>query len=250
MDNQDNIQLDNTFRYLNSNILILGKKDSGKTSLVRDIYEKIQNSINEVHVFSNVSSSYLDITNAIYNDFNLIDDLLQKCQQTKHVNKLIIIENVIDDNKINQIDLIVNLLCKSKNYNLTIIITMQYPIVIDLEYRNKFNYIFTSYYDFLADQKKIHDFYYYMYQSFLYFVNVLKTLKEHEFLGVKIQSSPYVISYTPKIHMNLRFIPTKKINDIEYNIDKELDSILDIIGDMTSSLNNLIKVIEKLKLRK
>lgn len=239
---------DNTFRYLNSKILIIGKKESGKTSLVRDIYQKIQNEINEVHVFSNVASSYSDITNAIYDDFHLISDFLAHCYYKQDTNKLVIIENLLD---VNQIKMIEDLLYKGKNYNMTIIVTMQYPFIMMPEHRNQFNYLFTSYYDFIADQKRIHDYYFYMYQSFEYFQSILAKLADYQFLGVKVQSSPYVVPYKPKLHSNLRFIQTQKIRHLEPDkykeIDRKLDEIANIIGDIISSLNKLTQIIEKLK---
>ncbi len=242
------LPLDNTFRYLNSKILIIGKRESGKTSLVRDIYQQIQNEINEVHVFSNVASSYSDITNAIYDDFHLINDFLAHCYHRPDTNKLVIIENLLD---VNQIKMIEDLLYKGKHYNMTIIVTMQYPFVMMPEHRNQFNYMFTSYYDFIADQKRIHDYYFYMYPSFEYFQSLLAKLEDYQFLGVKVQSSPYVIPYKPRLHSNLRFIQTQKIrhseNNKEKEIDRKLDEMINIIGEMISSLNKLAQIIEKLK---
>jgi len=245
--------IDNTFRYLNSKILIIGKRESGKTSLVRDIYQKIQNELSEVHVFSNVTSCYSDITHAIYDDFNLLHDFLAHCHDRPDINKLVIIENVINRE---QIKLLEDLLFRARHYNVTLIVTIQHPIAMMPEHKNQFNYIFTAYHDFVADQKTLHDIYFYMYPSFDYFQQQLNKLKEFEFMGVKIQSSPYVIVHKPNLHTKLRFIQTQKINNnsetqkinINNRNDKtELDQMVDIIGDMIASLSRLTNLVEKIK---
>lgn len=238
--------MDKTFNYLNSNILIIGGKESGKTAIVRDIYSQIQNNLHEVHVFSNVTSYYTDITNAIYNDFFLIENFISICHDRPTINKLVIVENIIDKN---QIKLIEDLLFQGKNYNVTVIVTIQNPMEIMPEYRSEFKYVFTSHYDFYSDQKKLHDFYFYMYTSFDYFRDQIMKLNKYEFLGVKVQSSPYVCIFKAILHDNLRFIPTQKISN-KVSIEKEelMSKIVDIIGDISRSLNKLTDNIKQLNL--
>lgn len=235
--------MDNTFRYLNTNILIIGTKESGKTCLVRDIYRKIQSEINEVHVFSNVTSCYSDITNAIYNDYSLLNSFVLHNNSNK--NKLVIIENLIDKEQIKKLD---ELLYHGKHYNITTIITISNPMVMIPEFRNQFSYVFTSSYDFYSDQKKLHDYYFYMYHSFDYFREQILKLQKYEFLGVKIQSSPYAIVFKPELHTDLRFIPTNKYYG-ELNNSKEelLNDVINIVGDMVESLNKLTDILKKLK---
>jgi hypothetical protein len=205
----------NTFKYLNSKILIMGPKESGKTTLIRDIYQQIQGRVDEVHVFSqndlfvnsmsNVISHYTDITNAIYKDFSLLKDFFLYCQTHHNTKKLVIIENILDHK---QIDLLTDLIFNAKTYNVTLIITLQHPMAIKPEYRCSFDYLFSSFYEFI-DQKKLYTYYFGVYPNFEAFMQIFSTLERFQFMGMKVKPSPYVIKHTPTLHTQLKFIDTK-----------------------------------------
>lgn len=231
-------KIDNVFRYFNSKILIMGGKESGKTTLVRDIYNEIQDQIDEVHVFSNVSSNYTDITNAIYDDFNMLHNFCISAKEHLDTRKLLIIENLIDKN---QVKLLEELLFNGKHYNVTIIVTLQYPLVMQPEFRHQFNYIFSSFYDFIADQQKLYNYYFGMFHSLENFQRTFNTLQPFEFMGVKMQSSPYVIKYKPNMHSNLRFIPTTVRTKV--HVDEKTKNIIKQIDHIITALNKLKEML-------
>ena len=241
--------LDNTFRYLNSKILIMGAKESGKTTLVRDIYHDIQAVLDEVHVFSqidlfdnslsNVTSHYTDISNAIYEDFSRLEDFSIYCKHHHDAKKLVIIENILDTKQIKYLE---ELLFNGRFYNVTLIITIQHPFAMRPDLRHQFDYIFASFYDFIADQKKLHNHYFDCYQSFDQFISLLKSLDKYEFIGMKVQSSPYVIKHKPLVHNDLRFISTKIVDNQHAqgikakNVVNRIDNIINELNDIKKEL--------------
>ena len=216
----------------------MGGKESGKTTLVRDIYTEIQNQIDEVHVFSNVSSNYTDITNAIYDDFNMLHNFCISAKEHLDTRKLLIIENIIDKNQLNLLE---ELLFNGQHYNVTLIVTLQHPLIMPPQFKYQFNYIFASFYDFISDQQKLYTHYFDMFISLENFQRIFSTLQTFEFLGVKMQSSPYVIKYKPKMHTNLRFIPTTIRTKV--HVDEKNKNIIKQIDHIITSLNKLKEIL-------
>lgn len=233
---------DNTFRYLNTKILIMGGKESGKTTLVRDIYSQIQDQIDEVHVFSNVLSHYTDITNAIYEDFSLLDDLCLYCKTHHDSKKLVIIENILDHK---QFDLLTDLLFNGKSYNVTLILTLQSPLPLKPEYRYIFEYVFASFYDFVSDQKKLYNYYFGMYPSFEGFMTIFSMLEQFDFMAMKVKSSPYVIKYRPHTNHQIRFISTKQLDKVHIqnikskNLEKRVDTLINELNQIKKEICEL-----------
>lgn len=237
--NHEQHQQHSQFDFLNSKTLIIGKRETGKTSLVRDLYKKIQNDIHEVHIFSNVTSSYLDISNAIYSNFSLLEDFAEHCKKYHDLKKLLIIENVIDSKQLNLLE---EVLYNGRFMNVTLIVTVQHPLVMKAEYRAQFDYIFAANDDFYSTKQRLYTYYFGMFPTLQIFSETLDSLQQFQFLCSKNVSPPYVTKYKPQLHTDVKFIQTQLI---EKGMNKN-NKKNQLIKQINETLESLIKVRDML----
>ena len=224
--------------FLNSKTLIIGKRGTGKTTTVRDIYKQIQNELNEVHIFSNGSESslYEDISNAIYTDFTLLEDFTYYCK-TNQSNKLLIIENICDGKQLNLLE---EVLYKNRSMNVTVIITAQYSIGIKAEYRAQFDYVFAANEDFYSSKQRLYQHYFGMYPTLAMFCQILDSLDKFQFLCSNGEIYQPMSSHLVE---DYRFIQTKTIekgNNKKTRLIKQVNETIESLIKMRDLLNDLL----------
>lgn len=224
------------FQFLNSKILIFGKRGSGKTTLIKDIYRKLQNEIDEVHVFNqpkSQTSDYADITDAIYDDFSLLEDFPEHCQKNPNSKKLLILENHCNIKQLSVIeDIIFN------GLNVTLIIVCQYPMGMKPEYRVQFDYVFTAYDDSYSNKQRLYNYYFGMFPSLAMFCQILDSLKKYQFVCSKNTEPTSVTVYKPEVPTLYKFIQT---NLVQKGISQTNKKIL-LMKQVNETIESLIKM--------
>lgn len=226
----------NLINFLNSKILIIGRRGTGKTTLVRNIYGLIQNDIDEIHVFSNVTSHYTDITNAIYTDYSLLLGFAEYCKHHRDNHKLLIVENLCDKK---QFDMLNEFIFNGTAYNVTLIITLQTPNGFKSLERDMFNYVFTAQENFYSNRQKIHGYYFGMYKTLNEFNESMDNLDEFEFL-VSIYHKVFM-KYKTTLDTTVHFKHTHLIEKQHHN-DKEI-----FINKMNNIIESLIELRDSIK---
>ncbi|QKF94580.1 VV A32-like packaging ATPase [Fadolivirus algeromassiliense] len=222
----------NLVDFLNSKILIIGKRGTGKTNVVRSLYSYIQNNIDEIHVFSNVTSFYTDITNAIYNDYSLLTEFAEYCQHHHDTHKLLIVENLCEKK---QFELLDEFLYNGSAYNVTLIVTLQTPTGFKPLERDMFNYVFTAQENFYSNRQKLHSYYFGMYPTLNQFNESMDHLVEFEFL-VSIHRKT-VMKFKADIENHVQYKHTHQIEKIHHN-DKEI---------FVKKMNHIIELLIELR---
>lgn len=154
----------------NSICNIIGKKNSGKTTLVKSIlnyHNDIKNGIvispTEKTSIPKEYTNFCSNLNTYYAiEQNIIDELLIKQEQLK--------ENIIDNNSYIVLDECLTskeqiyncastreLLFNSKQYNLMVLLTMQFPLCIIPELCNNFDYIFLAAEDIISNKQILYN---------------------------------------------------------------------------------------------
>lgn len=141
----DKFDLSKIKRY--SNVLLIGKRQTGKTTIVRDILRNLPN-IHTALVFSPGPNSYPEVpSDFIFDQYN--PDTIQKIiERQKELKKKDVKSNiciVLDDAMHNYTNFInistKDLIFNGRHHGLTSIITLQYPILPHI-YTSSIDYIF------------------------------------------------------------------------------------------------------------
>jgi hypothetical protein len=136
----NNFNINNIINH--SNIAIIGKRRSGKSSLVKKIlnYKNINNIyvISETEKFNPFYSDFIPKEN-IYHEYKteILDDIYNKKN-----NKILIMDNCMNKNIWLKDTNILELFFNSRHYNLSFILTMEYPLDIPPELRSNLDYVF------------------------------------------------------------------------------------------------------------
>jgi hypothetical protein len=189
-------------------ILILGRRRSGKSFLVRDIFyhrQEIQSGV----IFSGTEEAspfFSDFIpdSFIHSDYDpeLIDNILVRQKKKIRENKanglsetgkdnsnnlFIVLDDMLHDAQSwKREKTIKSIFFNGRHYNIFFILTMQYPLGITPELRSNIDYIFIFNEPSIKNRKKIYDDYCSAIPSFSYFENILDACTQnHECLVVK-----------------------------------------------------------------
>jgi energy-coupling factor transporter ATP-binding protein EcfA2 len=141
----------------NPTILLIGKRSTGKTTLIRHIINILKpfntlivapmNHLDEM--FNNISHARIE------NKFN--PDLTEQIISSKYHNKLIVHDDCFEDTRINKNETFRNLICDGRNMNTSHIFTIQYPLAISPEIRTNLDYVFIFGDDFMTNKKRLYE---------------------------------------------------------------------------------------------
>jgi hypothetical protein len=174
-----------------SHFLIIGKRASGKTHLVKEISLLLKNNniIENIIFFSNPSSANEYISILKPNQFNKIKNNLESDDiekilefQSHNLTKplLLVFDDVIYNNSfLHKNKYFFELMCNARNYNIYTIFTMQYPLGLYPEIRVNFDFIFIFQDNFISTRKRIYDYYFGIIPQFKLFDKIMSEYCEN-----------------------------------------------------------------------
>jgi len=211
-------------------ILCLGKRRSGKSWLVRDIF------YNHRHIPSGVVFSGTEEASPFYSDFipdcfihpeydpEIIDSLMNKqkrkireAKQTKKSdtgklpsnNMFVVLDDMLHDAQNWKKDkTIKSIFFNGRHFNFLFILTLQYPLGITPDLRSNIDYVFIFNEPSVKNRKKIYDDYAGMIPSFDHFCNILDACTQnHECLVIKTSANTsslkdQIFWYKAQFHTN------------------------------------------------
>lgn len=228
--------------FLNSIVIIYGKKQSGKTYLIKNIYKLIENQIDEIYVFTNPTiNDYKKITNSIYDDYRLIEDIINHSKTSKNIKKLIIIDDLPHMN--NLLNSLIEIFHNGKNFNITLLIATSCIFSIKQSYRSQIDYVFINNDYYYSEHQKMFDYFFGMYSSLNEFINDLKKLSLYGFL---VTNKLVTLKISTKKIDNFRFIETK-IFDKNDSISNENKTkiALEKVNNIIESLIEIRELLDK-----
>ena len=230
------------FAFLNSKILIIGKRGSGKTTLIKDIYRQLQNDLDEVHVFNQpkLEAPYHEITNAVYSDFSLLEDIVEYCRKNPSKKKLLILENHCDKKQLNILD---DIFYNGRFMNVTLVIACQYAPPMKPEHRYQLDYIFVANDDFYSNKQKLYTYYFGMFPNLAMFCQIMDSLEQFQFLCTINRKQTRVIKYKPEIAKVYRFIETQLVEKGTSSANKKVQ----LIKQVNVTIESLIKMRDLLE---
>ena len=244
--------------------LIIGKRETGKTQLIKDFMIKMKNN-NLVDTFviftcDSFKSKYNDLcvsTDKIIttlNNVNIIENLLDY-QEENPTNKLMIIfDDYISDKKMLFSKAFKELIFNARHYNIGIILSIQYPIGFSPEIRANMDFVMVYNENILSNQKRIYEHYFGIFPTFSSFNQVIKGLNSYECLVCDNLTNGNEFNDKVKYYKS-NYIPpneTNKIKLFDVNIIKndtketnKTNEINEISGTNENKINNLIKRLEE-----
>jgi hypothetical protein len=222
--------------FLDKAILIVGPKECGKTLLIKDIYSKIQNQIDEIHIFCDQDriSEYQDITNAFYDTDIENIDLIQYSINNVQKNKLFILDDIYLSKKNVKSNLLREIIFNGRHYHITFILSNQIVPLFPPELRCNLDYIFLTKHLNYPERQKLFCYFFGFLSSMKEFEDKLNELSFYEFMCLKNYKTA-LIKYNSKNQENLLFKNTTKIG-----IKKNLEITKE-------KLNKLIKELELIR---
>lgn len=168
----------------NANILIIGKRASGKSWLSRDIIHHYRNIPGGIVVSptEQLNPFYINFFPDLYIHHNLDNNILQKIiarqailSKNKNLDSssMLVMDDCLhyDEKLINDPNL-VEILYNGRHYKLTQLVLVPYPLGFRPEIRANFDYVFLFGDDLCSNQKRIYDHYAGMFPSFNVFREV------------------------------------------------------------------------------
>ena len=190
----DELNFDDVSSPMNfNNILIIGKRSTGKTTIVNNILEKYQTKyLKKSLVITTQPHFYkcrypeMEVVD-VYNKDVSWEEKIRDCLSNSSVGVLIF-DEFFDTNFLKS-DLFSHLLFMSKYYEKKLIITMQFPMPMKPEFRENFNYVFMLSDDMYSSQKRLYDYHGKMFPSCDIFRQVFKGCTE-DFSSLVCHKSP------------------------------------------------------------
>ncbi|ARF11162.1 packaging ATPase [Klosneuvirus KNV1] len=165
-----------------SAILIIGKRGSGKTTIVNNILSKYD----ETFLANSLIISPTEKINSYYKNkypYTHIETEYQPEYIEHYLNTgsgAIVLDNCFKPNGYWKNDLyLMELLHHAKYYNKLLIITSSFPLGFDSDSRSAFDYVFLLSEEFFSNQKRIYDHYAGVYETFDLFRNDFINLTKH-----------------------------------------------------------------------
>jgi hypothetical protein len=275
----------------NPSICLIGKKASGKSLFIKNLVVNLygQKKIDECIIISPTERTtpfYSDVADKIYFNYHekIIEEILEiQCKRIEESKKNGTIPKhvilVLDDclaqkgSWMRSVSLL-NLLFNARHYNISYVMSMQFPLGIAPELRGNFDYIFLFEEDFISSQKRLYDNYAGMFPSFDSFRQVLSNLTDDygsmvivnrgirptlfdKIFWYKANHESYAATKIPATHLinydyfvkNTETIKQSgdvKMDDFEtllLNVAKCNDTIIDNINSKTMN-DNKLKILE------
>jgi Cdc6-like AAA superfamily ATPase len=192
MMNNIEIKQDDFSSLLKKNILIIGKKGSGKTWMIKYIIDYLKEQSNnqcknsKIYIFSGtdnhpfqngVTGNLYKTTTTIVNSANHLN-FMSEINKGQHIdnltNNIFVYDDIIYNNIKNNIafqELIIN----NKYKNITNIVTMQYSFGLSPMLRQQFNKVIAFNENFLSSRKKLYEHYFGAIPTFSQFSNIMNT---------------------------------------------------------------------------
>lgn len=231
--------------------LIIGKREVGKTQLIKDFMVKMKNNnlVDLLVIFTNESTKlkYIDLcvsTDKIItkqNDINILKNLIDN-QEKNPTNKLmIIIDDFFVDKKLLSLELFKKLIFNARYYNIGIIISIQFSLGFSPEIRAQMDLVMVYNDDIVSNQKRLYEHYFGMVPTFNSFNQIIKSLNPYECLVCDNLTKKKLLNEKLKYYKSC-YIPLNEANKIElFNVN--------IIENKTNEINknNVNKLIETLQ---
>lgn len=256
-------------------ILCLGKRRSGKSFLVRDIF------YHHRHMPCGVVFSGTEEANPFFGDFipdsfihsdydpELIQSILnkqkRKIREAKTSgkspdgklpsnNKFIVLDDMLHDAQNWKRDkTIKNIFFNGRHYNILFILTMQYAQAIPPELRSNIDYVFIFNESSVANRKKIYDAYAGMIPSFDHFCNILDACTQNfECMVIKTSGnstnlSDQIFWYKAQAHSDFRVGHEKFWNFHRSNYNINYENEVDKDAEAVDKLRQKYAKSKKLK---
>ena len=238
----------------NPAISIIGKRGSGKTTLIKNIMQHLYNNkqVDEFIVISpldNLRKSYEDFVNKVYGyDNELIEQILHtqdenitNAMRTNTPAKKIMV--ILDDCLVSKglwmnDHALMELLFNGRHYNISYIFTMKFPLGITPELRCNFDYIFLFNEDNYNNLKRLYDHYAGFFPTFASFKVVLNRLSQNYGTMTIINRGVYesfldkIYFYKATILKNKLYFPNVSLCEIKKNhLNNAVSDTIDIDTD-------------------
>lgn len=248
----------------NTATLIIGKRECGKTHLIKDIintYNK-NNIINDLYIFTWNKSSYDDIVENInciidLNDNNG-DDFEKYFEKIKlnqdKINKkkksIVVIDDNIEVGKL--LKKIKQLILNIHNLQIELILSVQYPLGLSPEIRSQFDNVIIFQDEVISNLKRTYEFYFGMIPTFKSYQQIIKNLGNYECI-ISTQNNK-ILQDMDKIFIyksNCNNYQSKiKLTSLDLNNHNENNN--DNVNSKIELKNKIIQTIQKnnLKIKK
>jgi len=208
----------------NPTIMVLGKRATGKTSLIIDLIKHFKSStnINKVIIIcptDKTQSKYLEVSDCIHHSFNdtIIEEILNERMNDKDKLKeqiLIVLDDCLYSKEGFETKVMREIIYNSRHLNISFILSMQFPLQINVTLRINFDYVFLFKDTNKSTQKLIHDHYCGMFSEF-------ETFKETLLQNTMDYNSMVIINRAVKSNGN-------KVKYYKANMSTVTDDIHDI----------------------
>lgn len=243
----------------NNSNLYIGRNGDYKCTYIKNFIYHAHNkkNIDGVYVFSprdkigSFYSSFLPEENIFFEfDIRTIEKILDKQKYYKKTNKknkiLIILDDCLSYNKRNYIlshPIFREFAINAKKYDITYFLMMQYPIELDLELRTSFDYIFLFDDYTVANQKKLHKYYFSNFETFEEFRKIFTKATYDYNLMVALQKNKEIFCLCD--FENLHDFTINKICEF-YNKEYLRETTFDTLQNITNTNNNIVNLLQKL----
>jgi|LakMenE01Jun11ns_1017448.scaffolds.fasta_scaffold9826481_2 hypothetical protein len=243
---------------LGNTSLIIGPRNSGKTTLINDMIIGIQNEVKEIHYIS--PSAHLE--NLPYKSYKSIEEFdfknylehisYKRNEYGEKYNTILILDNCMTNKSIFENKSICELIFNGKCYNITLIISITFPSGIAPEIRVNFNNIFLFSENNKTNIKRLWDHYGGIFSSFITFKEIFSNLTKK--FGVMVIENRVVdkditdlIFFYKVYNYNIGLLDVNKF--MKFEKPKEIvniNSIITKVNFMIEKRNNKIIELQKI----
>ena len=164
-----------------TNILIIGKRATGKSWLIKDLTLKIilTEPTSEIVIFHHDPQVYANFAHPISNiitglDSTHIDKILKKQSEPGAKPLIVIIDDAVHKIPSNKKSRLVEMILNARHYNIYVLIAIQFPIKLKAEIRINFDFVFVFKEEFISNAKRLHEHYFGFNPSFKQTLSLLK----------------------------------------------------------------------------
>ena len=214
----------------NPAIMIIGKRECGKSWLILNIMHHMFSAgkINNLFVFSKtekMNKFYSHYTTDIYQEYssNVIKKILNKQEENNNSKCMVIFDDCIMLNNVSKCHKFADLIYNGRNYNITVVVSVQFPMGFSPEVRNNFDHIFLFDDDVISNIKRMYDHYAGIFPTFASFQQIFKQITGN--FSSMVISQINAKNITDKIHSHKAIEINDKFNIPNILLKEELDEI-------------------------
>jgi adenylate kinase len=183
---------------------IYGIRNTGKTTLIKDIYKNIETNSKNVNYIAFTHNLHREEYDPLYTyegyNENIISKILTSQKQLIKNNKKRHLVVILDDVMVSRKDTLANifyeLIFNARCYHISIILSLQYPSLLPPSIRANFDYIFISTNDYIISHRKKYYEQYGTFTSLEKFNQIMDKNKLHKYSFLcLINNSPTNIKY-------------------------------------------------------